>query len=138
MDLLRRVRGAGKWVIATLALLILVVSTFVLASTINSLVADSKISFDVTDFFSLNKYSVIGFIVLASLSLGYYHFTQLMFRFILPVFEKRKALIYFGIGVTGLAYLTFRSSDPAIQFHYTCFVMAYRLHMVSKPARICD
>ncbi len=117
MDLLRRVRGAGKWVIATLALLILVVSTFLLASTINSLVADSKISFDVTDFFSLNKYSVIGFIVLASLSLGYYHFTQLMFRFILPVFEKRKALIYFGIGVTGLAYLTFRSSDPAIQFH---------------------
>ena len=117
MDLLRRVRGAGKWIIATLALLILVVSTFLLASTINSLVADSKISFDVTDFFSLNKYSVIGFIVLASLSLGYYHFTQLMFRFILPVFEKRKALIYFGIGVTGLAYLTFRSSDPAIQFH---------------------
>src|SRR4029079_19680505 len=117
MDLLRRVRGVGKWIIAILALLVLVVSTFVLASTINSLVADSKISFDVTDFFSLNKYSVIGFIVLASLSLGYYHFTQIMFRFILPVFERRKALIYFGIGVTGLAYLTFRFSDPAIQFY---------------------
>jgi len=117
MDLLRRVKGAGKWIIATLALLVLIVSTFILASTISSLVADSKISFDVTDFFSLNKYSVIGFIVLASLSLGYYHFTQIMFRFILPVFEKRKALIYFGIGVTGLAYLTFRFSDPAIQFY---------------------
>ena len=117
MDLLRRVKGAGKWIIATLALLVLVVSTFILASTINSLVADSKISFDVTDFFSLNKYSVIGFIVLASLSLGYYHFTQIMFRFILPVFERRKALIYFGIGVTGLAYLTFRFSDPAVQFY---------------------
>ena len=117
MDLLRRVRGAGKWIIATMALLVLVVSTFVLAITISSLVADSKISFDVTDFFSLNKYSVIGFIVLASLSLGYYHFTQLMFRFILPVFEKRKPLIYFAIGVTGLAYLTFRFSDPAIQFY---------------------
>ena len=117
MDLLRRVRGAGKWIIATLALLVLVVSTFVLASTISSLVADSKISFDVTDFFSLTKYSVIGFIVLASLSLGYYHFTQIMFRFILPVFERRKPLIYFAIGVTGLAYLTFRSADPAIQFY---------------------
>lgn len=117
MDLLRRVRGAGKWIIATMALLVLVVSTFVLASTISSLVADSKISFDVTDFFSLNKYSVIGFIVLASLSLGYYHFTQFMFRFILPVFEKRKPLIYFAIGVTGLAYLTFRFSDPAIPFY---------------------
>ena len=101
MDLLRRVRGVGKWIIATLALLVLVVSTFILASTISSLVADSKISFDVTDFFSLNKYSVIGFIVLASLSLGYYHFTQIMFRFILPVFEKRKPLIYFAIGANG-------------------------------------
>ncbi|HEV8505875.1 MAG TPA: HAMP domain-containing sensor histidine kinase [Chitinophagaceae bacterium] len=117
MDLLRKVKGAGKWIIATLALLVLVVSTFILASTISSLVADSKISFDVTDFFSLNKYSVIGFIVLASLSLGYYHFTQIMFRFILPVFERRKAFIYFGIGVTGLAYLTFRFSDPAVQFY---------------------
>jgi signal transduction histidine kinase len=80
-------------------------------------VADSKISFDVTDFFSLDKYSVVGFIVLASLSLGYYYFTQLMFRFILPVFESKKVWIYFGIALTGLIYLTFRASDPSIQFY---------------------
>src|SRR5207248_1344657 len=66
--------------------------------------------------FSLDKYSVVGFIVLASLSLGYYYFTQLMFRFILPVFGQKKAWIYFGIALTGLIYLTFRASDPSIQF----------------------
>jgi len=117
LDLLRRFKGAGKWVIGVVSLLILVLSTFALASTIRSLVADSKISFDVTDFFSLNKFSVVGFIVLASLSLGYYYFTQLMLRSILPVFEHRKSLIYFGIGLTGLVYLSFRLTDPSVQFY---------------------
>jgi signal transduction histidine kinase len=117
IDILRRFDGVAKWIIGTVSLLILVLSTFILANTISSLVADSKISFDVTDFFSLDKYSVVGFIVLASLSLGYYYFTQLMFRFILPVFESKKVWIYFGIALTGLIYLTFRASDPSIQFY---------------------
>ena len=117
MDLLRRFQGVTKWIIGTASLLFLVLSTFLLANIIKSLVADSEISFDVTDFYSLTKYSVVGFIVLASLSLGYYYFTQLMFRFILPVFENRKSLIYFGIALTGLVYLTFRAGDPAIQFY---------------------
>lgn len=117
IDILKKFKGPGRWVIAIISLLFLIVSTFILANTIKSLVADSKISFDVTDFFSLTKYSVVGFIVLASLSLGYYYFTQLMFRFILPVFEDRKPWIYFGIAFTGLVYLTFRASDPSIQFY---------------------
>ncbi|HET9824901.1 MAG TPA: HAMP domain-containing sensor histidine kinase [Chitinophagaceae bacterium] len=117
IDILKKFKGPTKWVIGTVSLLVLIVSTFILANTIRGLVADSKISFDVTDFFSLDKYSVIGFIVLASLSLGYYYFTQLMFRFILPVFGQRKAWIYFGIALTGLVFLTFRASDPAIQFY---------------------
>ncbi len=117
MDLLRKVNRSVKWLIGVASLLFLVLSTFELANTIKSLVADSKISFDVNNFFSLDKYSIVGFIVLASLSLGYYYFTQLMFRFILPVFEKRKAYIYFGIALIGLIYLSFRSGDPVIQFY---------------------
>jgi len=117
IDILKKFKGPWKWLIGVISLLVLIISTFILANTIKSLVADSKISFDVTDFFSLNKYSVVGFIVLASLSLGYYYFTQLIFRFILPVFEQRKPWIYFGIAFTGLIYLTFRASDPSIQFY---------------------
>ena len=117
MDLLRRFKPGWKWLIGTVSLLVLVLSTFLLASIINSLVENSNVSFDVTDFFSLDTFSVVGFIVLASVSLSYYYFTQLMFRFILPVFEKRKPLIYFGIALTGLVYLTFRFADPAIPFY---------------------
>ena len=117
MDLLRRFKSGWKWLIGTISLLVLVLSTFVLANVIDSLVENSNVSFDVTDFFSLDVFSIVGFIVLASLSLSYYYFSQMMFRFILPVFEKRKPLIYFGIALTGLAYLTFRNADPAVQFY---------------------
>jgi len=117
IDILRRFKGTTKWVIGAMSLLFLVLSTFMLANTIRSLVADSNMSFDVTDFFSLNKYSVVGFIVLASLSLGYYYFTRLMFRFILPIFEERRPWIFFGIALTGLVFLTFRATDPSITFY---------------------
>ncbi|MES1218075.1 MAG: hypothetical protein ABUT20_21390, partial [Bacteroidota bacterium] len=106
-----------KWVVSILALIFLILSTFLLANTIRSLVADSKISFNVTDFDSLNYYSVVGFIVLACLSLGYYYFTQILFRLIFPVFEGRAAgLIYFAIGVSGLIYLTTLQAGPLVLF----------------------
>jgi len=117
LDPLRRFHTVTKWILGAASLLFLIVSTFTFASTIRSLVADSQISFDVTNFFSLSKYTVFGFIVLASLSLGYYYFTQLILRFILNVFEKERVLIYFAIALTGLIYLSFNASDPSIQFY---------------------
>ena len=61
-----------RWAIGMALLFVLILFTFTVSITIRSLVADSKISFDVTNFFSLNKYSVVGFFVLACLSLGFY------------------------------------------------------------------
>jgi len=106
-----------KWVIGVLSLMLLILSTFLLANTIRSLVADSQISFNVTDFDSINTYSVVGFIVLACLSLGYYYFTQILFKLIFPVFEGRAAgLIYFAIGTSGLIYLTTLQAGPIVLF----------------------
>jgi signal transduction histidine kinase len=99
------------------ALLLLLISTFLLASVIRSLVADSKISFDVTNFFSLNRYTVVGFFVLTCLSLSYYYFSQILFRLIFPLFEGRNYLVYFAIGFTGLIYLTSRSGKLEVLFY---------------------
>ena len=107
---------ALKWVAGIFALCLLILSTFVLATVIRSLVADSKISFDVTNFFSLNRYTVVGFFVLACLSLSYYYFSQLLFRLIFPLFAGKSFLIYFAIGFAGLAYLTVRSGNPEVLF----------------------
>ena len=106
-----------KWLIGIVSLFFLILSTFAVSNVIRSMIADSKISFDVTNFYSLDEYSVVGFVVLACLSLGYYYFTRLLFRLIFPVFENRFFLIYFVIALTGLIYLTFRGNDPSVQFY---------------------
>ena len=106
-----------RWVTGIIALGLLIMSSFVLATVIRSLVADSKISFDVTNFFSLNRYTVAGFFVLACLSLSYYYFSQLLFRLIFPLFAGKNFLIYFAIALAGLAYLTTRSGNPEVLFY---------------------
>jgi signal transduction histidine kinase len=107
----------ARWIAGILSLCLLIYSTFILSSLIRSIVADSNISFDVTDFFSLNIYTVVGFIVLACLSLAYYYFTQLLFRVFFPLFKGNTWPIYFAIGFAGLVYLTARSGDPTVLFY---------------------
>lgn len=110
-------RPVLKWITGIISLLLLILSTFILASVIRSMVADSKISFDVTNFFSLNFFTIMGFVVLACLSLSYYYFSQLLFRLIFPLFERRKIIIYFVIGFAGLLYLTTRTGHPEVLFY---------------------
>lgn len=99
------------------AIFILIFSTFQLANTVRSLVADSKISFHVTDFFSLDFYTVIGFIVLALISVTYYYFTRLLFRFIFSALKDNYIYIYFCLAFIGLLFLTFRSGNSIVLFH---------------------
>lgn len=108
----RRVLAAG-----IAALFFLILSTFQFANVVRSLIADSKISFDVINFFSLDWFTVIGFIVLALLSLSYYYFTRILFRFIFPAFEGRTILIYFTLALTGLLFLTLKSGNSIVLFH---------------------
>lgn len=116
-----------RWTAGILSLCLLIYSTFILSSLIRSIVADSKISFDVTDFFSLTIYTVVGFIVLACLSLAYYYFTQLLFRVFFPLFKNNTWPIYFAIGFAGLVYLTARSGDPTVLFYIPvlCWLLIY-------------
>ncbi len=106
-----------KWPAGIFALSLLIYSTFILATVIRSLVADSKISFDVINFFSLDRYTVVGFFVLACLSLSYYYLSQLLFRLIFPLFYGRSFLVYFAIGFAGLIYLTIRSGNQDVIFY---------------------
>ena len=99
------------------SLCLLIYSTFILSSVIRSIVADSKISFDVTNFSSLNRYTGVGFLVLATLSLAYYYFTQLLFRIIFPLFRNNIWLVYFAIAFSGLVYLSLKSGDPTVLFY---------------------
>lgn len=107
----------GKGMIATgiACIFLLIFSTFQLAAVVHDLVVNSKISFNVTDFFTLDIYSVFGFAVFALLSLSYYYFSRLLFRIILAAFPNLLQL-YFAVAVVGLIFLTLRGNESVVLF----------------------
>jgi two-component system nitrogen regulation sensor histidine kinase NtrY len=100
-----------RWVILGSACFIILEATFSGAHIIRSLIADSQISFDVINFFSLNIYSVIGFIVLCCVAIGYYFLCQVILFLIKPLFPKPFILLYLVTTVLALVILTIRISS---------------------------
>ncbi|MBK8953313.1 MAG: histidine kinase [Chitinophagaceae bacterium] len=111
-----------KWVAGITALLLLVAGSFVVASVVRSLVADSKISFDITNFFSLDVNTIAGFFILSCLSLTYYFLSLLLLRLIYPLFGGRDWLIYFAIAFAGLLLLSLRTGHADVLFYLPVLV----------------
>jgi len=105
-----------RWFLVGVVLVVTVLSTFVFADIVQSLVADARISFNVTNFFSLNNYSFIGFIVLAALALSYFFFTQIMLRLIRANIRS-SMIIYIIIAFTGLSLLTFSHDTAKVELN---------------------
>ncbi len=97
-----------KWILLAVATIILLLATFWGSYIIRSLVADSKISFDVMNFFTLNIYSVVGFILLCCLSIGYYFLCQTVLYFIKPFFSRSFPPLFLFVAIAGLIMLSFR------------------------------
>lgn len=93
-------------------LLILTLTAFYFAHIIRSLVIDSKISFDVSNFFSLTIYSVVSFIILCFCSLIFYHLSHIL---IYKNEDKQAKLIesILTISIVGLAYLSFNINNAS-------------------------
>ncbi len=94
----------------------LVIITLIGAHVIRSLVADSQISFDVTNFFSLNIYSVFGFIVLCCVSLGYFIFSQAILKVIGILNRRLRYSQLLMIATVGLLGLSIRISSVYVMF----------------------
>jgi signal transduction histidine kinase len=110
-------RGNKAFIGGGVGVFILIFITFQAANLVRGLVTNSKISFNVNDFFTLDIYTVVGLIVLALLALSYYYFTRILFRFIFPVFRGKQIYIYFIIALVGLLFLTFRNGNDIVLFH---------------------
>ncbi|RYG06484.1 MAG: HAMP domain-containing histidine kinase [Chitinophagaceae bacterium] len=67
-----------NWLTVTILLTIMVAATFTFADILQSLVADAKISFNVINIDNINRYSFIGFTILASLALSYFFLAQIL------------------------------------------------------------
>ena len=91
----------------SLALALLIISHLT-ANIIRSLVADSQISFDVMNVFSLSLYSAIGFLVLCSLAIGYFYFCRLLFYILKLTMQNFLLPFFLLVAIIGLTLLSFR------------------------------
>jgi two-component system, NtrC family, nitrogen regulation sensor histidine kinase NtrY len=97
---------SARMFVAALLMSLLVLLSLVSGNIIRSLVADSQIPFDVTNFFSLNIYSVFGFIVLCSISMAFFISSQVILRFVDSLPEATFLFKILVVVVVGLLYLT--------------------------------
>lgn len=115
-----------RWLLNTLVLTVLVVTTFLFANIVQSLVADSKeISFNVLDFFSLTIYSIVGFIVLAALTLSYFFFTQMLLRLVRHQIRRGGFVVFIITPFVGLLLLTFLRNVAIVELDL--FVLVWLL-----------
>jgi len=91
--------------------------TILFGNIIRSMVADSQISFDVTNFFELTVFSFAGFGILGSLALNYFLLAEWLYGFIKHYSNGKLQLQVLALTLTGLVYLTFTISSAAVVYH---------------------
>lgn len=124
----------GWLIIAGIAAIFsLLYATFELAWIVNKLVVNSKISFEVTDFSQLTIYTSFSFLILALLSLSYYYFSRLLFRFILSAIPNL-LFLYFTVAAAGLFFLTFKTNytDVLFQLPILIWLVLYTLFLTQE------
>ncbi|NCU05470.1 MAG: hypothetical protein GXC73_15980, partial [Chitinophagaceae bacterium] len=91
--------------------------TILFGNIVRSLIADSQISFDVTNIFSLNIFSFAGFFILGSLALNYFLLVDWLFGFLKRYSENKLQIQILMITIAGLLYLTFTLSSSLVLYH---------------------
>ena len=97
-----------QWIFLVVSAFVVLFVTYTGGSIIRSLVADSQIPFDVINFFSLNIYSVIGFLVLCCMAVGYYYFCKIVFYLLRKIFPDFAIPFFLLLTILGLFLLSFK------------------------------
>ncbi len=113
-----------KIIFTYLSLIVLTATTIFFSNIIRSLVLDSKISFDVSNFFSLTIYSIVSFIILCFCAINFYHLSHILLR---QVFLQSIALFVqiTVVASTGLLYLSLAINTPFVLS--TLFILIWLL-----------
>lgn len=102
--------------------------TFLGANIIRSLIQDSKISFDVSNFFSLTIYSLIGFIILGICTLNFYKLSSLIFEKIFSFSTGFFSQILFVISAgLLLQFFLFNSINTLADLCILCWLVIFIL-----------
>ncbi len=123
-----------KWLWLVLAAVIMLAATYVCGHILRSMVADSKISFDVINFFTLNIYSILGFIVLCCIAIGYFVLGQILLYLLKPLFPQNFIPLYIVVTVLGLVFLTvgFNITLVAFELYLLVWLLLFLILLSSQ------
>ncbi len=105
-----------KWLLLAVVAILFITATYVCGHILRSMVADSQISFDVINFFTLNIYSIIGFVVLCCIAIGYFVLGQILMYLLRPMFPENFIALYIIVAVAGLTFLTIGFNIAIVTF----------------------
>ncbi|HNJ88498.1 MAG TPA: ATP-binding protein [Chitinophagales bacterium] len=114
------------WLKATLAIIV-VLCTLVMGSIFRSLISDSSISFDISNFFSLNYLSFIGFLCISVLLLSYF---LIIIRCIELVIRSMHRPLEFTVWVAVISILALLGEyfiGHALQTDMVCMITGFVL-----------
>lgn len=116
------VQTYGLAVICSFVLLYLVQ---LFSDLIRSLVIDSRISFDVTNFYSINNiYSLVGFITLGLVIYCFFFLSRTFNEFLSQLHQRELDRKYTLLGAVGLIWLLFHMNDPGIGYDLVLMLWA--------------
>ena len=101
---------------------LMVTITLLGSFTIRSLVADSQISFDVINFFTINIYSVIGFLVLSCVAIGYFFLITLLLQPLNIFVGEKRYQLYLILSIVCLVFLTLDFHSDHLSFNLATLI----------------
>jgi signal transduction histidine kinase len=127
-----------RWGLLVAASIAILAATFLSAEIVRSMVTDSQISFDVINFFTLTIYSVVGFVVLCCISIGYFFLCQVILYFLKPFFPKSFIPLFLVVAVCGLGSLSFKIGDISggFEIYVLIWLLLFLLLLNSKISNL--
>ncbi len=103
---LKPVASRASWVVTAMLSVLLAGMSFFAAGVVRSLIVDSKISFDISNFFSLSIYTFISFLILCFITLSFFHLSHIILLLLKKLTDVPDWGKFLTVTLTGLIYLT--------------------------------
>ncbi len=117
-----------KYVIVLLSAVAIIAAIYFSTFIIRSLVSDSQISFDVTNFFSLDIHSIIGFLVLCFVGIIFYYFCNILLIVVNILFPK--SILIFTLILSVLLLLLLSCRIGALSGGFEIFQSAWLIAFI--------
>ncbi len=126
-----------KWAVLIGSSVFLLFVCFLFSGVVRSMIADSQVSFDVINFFTLNVYSAIGLLILCLIAIIFFIITQLVLHLLRYYYNHNYLFFFLVTAILGMLYLTIRINFGASFFGLIilCWFLCYLFLQTRKYLR---